>query len=157
MKMKYELLALAIAAVAFSTTCTCWTEEAIIVNGKVILSKSMVDEDMNGMCDIVKDGNSRSGGKRESVYATQILSFSKEYERLEKTPEIEKVTGYSREWFRALKKNLESMFHPKMKMETAILNRDQKTYLQAEAEYEKNRKIFLDTVKKPKRASGKNH
>ena len=138
-------------------SCLCCAQQEIIVKGEVVLSKSMVDENLNEVRDIVKDGNIRDGGKKEPVHATQILTFTRSFERLEKTPEIEKATGYSREWFTSLKKNLEAMFKPKAAMETALLNRDEKTYSEAEREYEKNRRIFLDTLKNPKHPSGKKY
>lgn len=155
MKKEYGILFCVIGAAVFSLSWIAWSQEDIIVKGEIIFSKTMVDEDINSICDIVKDGNTRDAGKKEPVAATQILSFIKDIDRLGKMPEIEKVTGYSREWFESLEKALESMFKPKAKMETAFLNRDEKAYLEAAGEYEKQRRKFLDTLKNPKHVPGK--
>lgn len=155
MKKEYGILFCVIGAAVFSLSWIGWSQEDIIVKGEIIFSKAMVDEDISSISDIVKDGNSRDAGKREPVTATQILSFIRDIDRLGKMPEIEKVTGYSHEWFAIMKKTLESMFKPKAKMETAFLNKDEKAYLEASGEYEKQRRIFLDTLKNPKHVSGK--
>lgn len=155
MKKEYRIIFRVISTSVFLMSCLCNAQEDIIVKGEIVFSKAMVEDDISAVRDIVKDGNSRDTGRKEPVTATQILSFIRDFDRLKKMPEIEKVTGYSREWFASLGKTLESMFKPKAKMETAFLNRDEKTYLEASLEYEKYRRIFLETLKNPKNVSGK--
>jgi len=129
-------------------------QEEVVVKGKVVYSKSMVDANLKTIKDIVKDGNKMGGGTRE-VQSSQIYGFIYQMNYFANYAEIEKVTGYSRDWFSAMKKTLEEMWIPKSKMETAVLNKNEKIVAQYEPVYKAAHKKFLDLLDHPQKAQKK--
>lgn len=126
-------------------------QDDMVVKGRVVYSKSMVDANLNSIKEIVKDGN-HENGKIIPVHSTQIYGFTKTFEYFANFAEIEKVTGYSRDWFVTLKKALLEMYEPRAKMETATLNNNEKIVAENQIVYEKASKKFLDLLDHPQKA-----
>ena len=146
-----KILMVAMFVAVIFAAQTSQAQDDMVVKGKVVYTKAMVDANINSIRDIVKDGN-KENGKTIPVHSTQIYGFTRTFDYFAKFAEIEKVTGYSRDWFVEMKKSLEKIYEPKAKMETAFLNNDQKTFAENSVIWEEGKKAFLELVKNPKKA-----
>ncbi|MFZ2653874.1 MAG: hypothetical protein WAX69_03090 [Victivallales bacterium] len=144
----------AIIAVVFTVALSSYAQDDMIVKGKIVYTKSMVDANLKSIKDIIIDGN-KENGKTIPVHSTQIYGFTKTFDYFANFAEIEKVTGYSRDWFKEMKKALEAMWEPKSKMETALLNSDEKTASECRIIYETANKKFMDLMDHPRKAQKK--
>lgn len=111
-----------------------------------IYTREMVVANIKTMHGILNRGNEDGN---IPVKANQIKGFAQSFDFFASYSEIEKVTGMRRDWFREVKKVLSLMYEPKVKMDTAILNKDKEVYSSATVEYCKALKKFNYLIKHP--------
>lgn len=119
---------------------------------KKLYTREMVVANIKTMHGILNKGNENG---EIPVKANQIKGFVRSFDFFASYPEIEKVTGMKRDWFTEVKKVLSLMYKPKVKMDTAILNKDKEVYSSAAVDYNKALKKFNYLMKHPKSAEKK--
>lgn len=116
-------------------------------------TKEMVEFTVGNIKKAVLKGKNEDG--KTPLKAMQILGFAGSFDTYTKIDDIEKVTKISRRWFEKCRDALKLLYKPKADMDTAILNRNRKTYDQAEIKYKILLKKFTYLIKHPEKAKKK--
>lgn len=115
-------------------------------------TRALIDKSIQDMSTLIINGYTGGKDNAKILSSLQLKQFEDQYKIFYSLPEIEKTTGYSREWYGKLLKLVQEMGKCSSEMNVAIIRLQTSKIPALNKKYEDLQKTFKETYEKPEKA-----
>ena len=121
------------------------------------LTRASIEKNVKDMSNLIINGytgvTEKDGSENSKVLSSLLLKqYEDQYKIFYSLPEIEKMTGYSREWFGKLLKTVQELNKCSNEVNVAIVRLQPETIEPLKKKYDDLRKVYRETYEKPEKA-----
>lgn len=120
-------------------------------------TRALIDKSIQAMSSLIINGYTnvaeKSGADNAKVLSSlQLKQFEDQYKIFYSLPEIEKISGYSREWYGKLLKTVQELNKCSSEINLAIVRLQPEKLESLKKKYDDIRKVYKETSKDPEKA-----